>query len=166
LRIGVGFDVHKFSKERKLVLGGVLIRKDNGLEGHSDADVILHSIIDALLGAASLGDIGEHFPDNNPEYKGVSSLNLLKRVSAIIEKENYRIKNIDVVVICEEPKISNYKLKMIEKISDALDINRSNISIKGKTTEGLGFTGRKEGIVAQSVVLIEKGDTHGKCSQS
>ncbi|MCK4778090.1 MAG: 2-C-methyl-D-erythritol 2,4-cyclodiphosphate synthase [Actinomycetia bacterium] len=161
MRIGLGFDVHKFLKERKLILGGVLIRVNNGLEGHSDADVVVHSIIDALLGAASLGDIGEHFPDENLEYKGISSLDLLGKVNEIIKKENYIIKNIDVVVICEEPRISDYKSKMRAKISETLGIEEKDISIKGKTTEGLGFMGRNEGIAAQAVALLDKGDIDG-----
>lgn len=154
LCIGTGFDAHKFVSGRELVLGGIRIDFPLGLAGHSDADVLLHAVTDALLGAASLGDIGRLFPDTEPAYKNISSLELLKRVYALLTKNRIRIVNIDTVIICEEPKISAYAEAMKECISQALGgLAVSRIGIKGTTTEGLGFAGRGEGIAAQASAL-------------
>ena len=153
-RIGSGFDVHRFEEGRPLVLGGVRFSHDRGLKGHSDADVVLHAVMDSILGAAGMGDIGEHFPDTDEAYRGISSLELLGRVMEMIGAEGYMIENIDVTVICEEPKIGPRKEEMKEKIRGVCgDID---INIKGTTTEGLGYTGRKEGIAAHSVCLLSK----------
>lgn len=155
LRIGIGYDVHAFAEGRDLILGGVKIDYKYGLMGHSDADVLIHAIIDSLLGASNLGDIGKLFPDTDKKYKGISSIELLKKVSSLLLSKNIEIINIDSVVICEKPKIKDYTDKMKSEISIALnnlDVNR--IGIKGTTTEKLGFTGRGEGIAAQAVSLI------------
>jgi 2-C-methyl-D-erythritol 2,4-cyclodiphosphate synthase len=155
MRIGIGFDVHRFVKGRDLLLGGVKIPHEEGLEGHSDADVLIHAIIDALLGALSLGDIGKHFPPSDQRYKGISSLKLLEKVSLIIEGEGYKVGNIDSVVIAEEPKISTYTEEMRGAIASALGIESSRVSVKGTTSERLGFTGRGEGIAAKAVALLD-----------
>jgi len=155
LRIGFGFDAHKFTENRKLYLGGVEIDYEYGLEGHSDADVVIHSLIDAILGASSKPDIGELFPDSKNEFKNIRSIELLKRVYELI-KDEYLINNIDITVVCEQPKIKDYKNLMKERLSEILDIDEDCINIKGKTTEGLGFTGRKEGIASYSVVSLIK----------
>jgi 2-C-methyl-D-erythritol 2,4-cyclodiphosphate synthase len=155
LRIGIGYDVHAFTEGRDLILGGVNIDYTYGLMGHSDADVLVHAIIDSLLGASNLGDIGKLFPDTDAKYKGISSMELLKKVNSLLLEKNIEIINIDSVVICEKPKIKDHTDKMKSEISIALnnlDINR--IGIKGTTTEKLGFTGRGEGIAAQAVSLI------------
>jgi len=156
MRIGIGYDVHRFVKGRELLLGGVNIPHEEGLDGHSDADVLLHAIIDALLGALSLGDIGKHFPPSDPMYKGISSLKLLETVSVIIQGEGYIVGNIDSVVIAEEPKISPFTKEMRTTIASTLGIDISQVSVKGTTSEGLGFTGRGEGIAVKAVVLLEK----------
>ncbi len=154
-RIGIGFDAHAFAQDRKLILGGVEIQAETGLAGHSDADVLLHAIIDSLLGAANLGDIGKLFPDTDHKYSGVSSLSLLHEVNLILLKNKIKIINIDSIVICERPKISDYAGAMKLNISKALDgLDKDRIGIKGKTTEKLGFPGRREGIAAQAVSLI------------
>lgn len=155
IRIGQGFDAHKFVENRKLILGGVEIPFDKGLLGHSDADVLLHAISDAILGAICKGDIGEHFPDTDPKYKGISSLLLLKEVIKIAKDEGYRIINIDATIIAQKPKIAPYKNQMVENIKAALDYPAA-INIKGTTTEGMGFTGRTEGIAAMAVALLKK----------
>jgi len=155
LRIGIGYDVHAFAEGRDLILGGVKIDYKYGLMGHSDADVLIHAIIDSLLGASNLGDIGKLFPDTDAKYKGISSIELLKKVNSLLLAKNIEIINIDSVVICEKPKIKDNTDKMKSEISIALnklDVNR--IGIKGTTTEKLGFTGRGEGIAAQAVSLI------------
>ncbi len=152
MRIGIGVDAHRFDRERKLILGGVKIDFEMGLHGHSDADVLIHSIIDAILGALNKGDIGQLFPDTDNTYKNISSIELLKKVKEI---NNMKIVNIDSVIICEMPKIAPYIEKMKEKISEALDIDKNRISIKGTTTEYMGFTGRKEGIASISIALME-----------
>lgn len=155
LRIGIGYDVHAFAEGRDLILGGVKIDYKYGLMGHSDADVLIHAIIDSLLGAGNLGDIGKLFPDTDAKYKDISSIELLKKVNSLLLSKNIEIINIDSVVICEKPKIRDYSDKMKSAISIALnniDVNR--IGIKGTTTEKLGFTGRGEGIAAQAVSLI------------
>ncbi len=156
MRIGFGYDVHRLKPGLKLVLGGVEISYDKGLEGHSDADVLVHAIIDALLGAAAAGDIGSHFPDNDESYKGISSLILLSRVKDKLWKEGYKIINIDSTVVAQTPRLSGYIDSMKSKIAETLEIACSSVSVKATTTEGLGFTGSGEGIAAYSVVLIGK----------
>lgn len=153
-RIGLGCDVHALVEGKKLVLGGVQIPYGKGLEGHSDADVLIHAVIDALLGAAGLGDIGKHFPDTDENYRGISSLVLLERTAELLKMQGFRIINIDAVVIAQEPKISAYTPQMCEKMADVLKISSAQINIKGTTAEHLGFTGRGEGIVAQAVASV------------
>lgn len=155
MRIGFGFDVHAFADQRALILGGVKIPYDRGLLGHSDADVLVHSIMDALLGAMALGDIGQHFPDTDPAYKDINSLVLLDKVIALLEKHAYWIGNIDCVISAQEPKLAPYIPKMKEILSKHLKISTGQISIKATTTERLGYEGRKEGITSQCVCLIE-----------
>ena len=152
-RIGEGYDVHKLVQNRKLILGGVEIQYDKGLLGHSDADVLIHAIMDALLGAAAKNDIGYHFPDNNDKYKNISSIELLKNVKELIN--NYDIINIDSTVICQEPKLRPYIDEMKKNISNVLNIDINNINIKATTEEGLGFTGNKEGIAAKAICLLK-----------
>ena len=153
-RTGTGFDVHAFAKDRKLILGGVEIPHDRGLLGHSDADVLLHAVMDALLGAASLGDIGKHFPDSDPAYKGISSLLLLEHTGRLLQENGWTIVNIDVTLIAQRPKIAPYISQMKKNISQVLKISEAQINIKGTTTERLGFTGREEGIAAQAAASI------------
>ncbi|MCI7303113.1 MAG: 2-C-methyl-D-erythritol 2,4-cyclodiphosphate synthase [Clostridia bacterium] len=153
-RIGTGFDVHRLTEGRPLILGGVEIPFEKGLLGHSDADVLIHALMDALLGAAALGDIGRHFPDNDPQYKDISSMKLLEKVKKLIDEEFYGISNVDITVMAERPKIKSYIDDMTEKIGEALEIDKSKINIKGTTTEKLGFVGREEGIAAQAVCLL------------
>ena len=153
-RVGTGFDVHQFAEGRKLILGGVDIPYDRGLLGHSDADVLVHAVMDALLGAAALGDIGRHFPDSEEEYKDADSLALLAKVKKMMEENFYNIGNIDVTLIAEKPKISPYIDEMRNNIAAVLEIDRSRINIKGTTTEKLGFTGREEGIACEAVCSI------------
>lgn len=153
-RVGTGFDVHKFETGRKLILGGVDIPYEKGLAGHSDADVLVHALMDALLGAAALGDIGRHFPDTDPKYAGISSLKLLAHVGGLLGSEGYSIGNVDVTVIAQAPKIAPHIEKMRENIAEILKLEKSRINIKGTTTEKLGFTGRKEGIAAEAVCSI------------
>lgn len=154
MRIGMGYDVHRLVPDRKLIIGGVLIPHELGLLGHSDADVLLHAIMDSLLGAAALGDIGKHFPDTDEKYKGISSLKLLEHVGKLIEETNYKICNIDATIIAERPKMAPYITKMRENIANALNISVSDINVKATTEEGLGFTGEKKGISAQSICLL------------
>lgn len=156
LRIGTGYDVHRLTEGRKLVLGGVEIPFERGLLGHSDADVLLHAIMDALLGAASLGDIGRHFPDDDERYRGVSSLELLKTVGSMLREGGFCVVNIDAVVIAQRPKIAPHIGEMILHIAETLGIGENRINIKGTTTEKLGFCGREEGIAAQASVLIQR----------
>ncbi|MDD6311628.1 MAG: 2-C-methyl-D-erythritol 2,4-cyclodiphosphate synthase [Firmicutes bacterium] len=153
-RVGTGFDVHKLVTERKLILGGVEIPYAKGLLGHSDADVLLHALMDALLGAAALGDIGRHFPDTDEKYKGISSMKLLKEVKGLLDADNYKISNVDVTVIAQKPKISPYIEEMRANVADVLDIEMNRVNIKGTTTEKLGFTGRGEGIACEAVACI------------
>lgn len=153
-KVGIGYDVHKFSENRKLILGGVEIPHSKGLEGHSDADVLLHSVCDALLGAAGLGDIGKHFPNTDEQFKNISSLVLLKNVKELLSKEGYNIGNIDSTIIAESPKLLPYIQQMREKISEELGIHSSKVSIKATTNEKLGFIGRSEGIASISVAII------------
>ncbi len=155
MRIGMGYDVHKLVKGYDLILGGVKIPHDKGLLGHSDADVIVHAIMDALLGAAGLGDIGKHFPDTDEEYKGVSSILLLKKVGVLISEEFYIIGNIDATIIAQQPKLAPYIEEMVENIAKALGISKRQINIKATTEEGLGFTGAGEGIASQAIALLE-----------
>ncbi len=156
MRTGIGYDVHKLTAGRKLVLGGVAIEHIAGLEGHSDADVLVHAIMDALLGAAGLSDIGVYFPDTDIKYKDISSITLLGMVKVSVKDAGYRILNIDSVVILEEPKISPFIPMMKKNISEALGIKVDQIGIKATTSEGLGFCGAKEGAAAQSVALLEE----------
>lgn len=153
-RIGFGFDVHKLTAGRKLILGGVEIPFEKGLLGHSDADVLLHAICDALLGAASLGDIGKHFPDTDPQFKGISSVALLKNVSQLLKQNGYSVVNIDSTVVLERPKIAPYVDQMRKNISETLGISLSQVSVKATSNEGLGFIGAGEGAVAYAVITI------------
>ena len=156
LRIGSGFDVHRFEEGRELWLGGILIENHTGLAGHSDADVLIHAVIDALSGAAAIGDIGELFPDTDNAFKNIRSTILLEKVVSEITSRGWLIVNVDSTVVCETPKISRYKLKMREKLAEKMQIPLDSLMIKGKTTEKLGFAGRKEGIAAFATALLEK----------
>ena len=155
-RIGHGYDVHKLVEGRRLILGGVEIPHTLGLLGHSDADVLVHAVIDALIGAMALGDIGKHFPDNDDKYLGISSIKLLSEVEDLLYKNAYTVSNIDVTVIAQKPKLAPYIEEMRENIAKTLGIARSQVNIKATTEEHLGFTGREEGIAAHAVALIEK----------
>lgn len=154
MRIGQGYDVHRLVEGRKLIIGGVDIPYEKGLLGHSDADVLLHAVMDALLGAAALGDIGQHFPDSDERYKGISSIALLKEVGKILQENGYMIENIDSTVIAQRPKLLPYRLQMAENIAAALGIEKEQVSVKATTEEGLGFTGTGEGISAQAIALL------------
>ena len=156
IRIGHGYDVHKLVPDRKLIIGGVTIPHETGLLGHSDADVLSHAIADAILGAAGKRDIGYHFPDTDPQFKGISSLLLLSKVMEIVREDGYEIGNIDCTLIAQAPKIAPHIVDMIENIAKALHISAEDINIKATTEEKLGFTGRKEGISAHAVCIIEK----------
>ena len=156
MRVGTGYDVHRLTEGRPLILGGVSIPYEKGLLGHSDADVLLHAIMDALLGAAALGDIGKLFPDNDPAYEGADSLKLLIRVGELLGENGYYISNIDSTIIAQRPKLSPYREQMRKNIADALHLEPDQVSVKATTEEGLGFTGSGEGIAAQAVCLIEK----------
>ena len=158
IRIGQGFDVHQLVAGRPCIIGGVTIDFTLGLLGHSDADVLLHAISDALLGAAGLGDIGRHFPDSNKEYANINSRDILRFVVSLVRDEGFIVSNIDATVICEQTKISPYLNQMIEKIAEDCLCAITQVNIKGTTTEGLGFTGRAEGIAAQAVCLIQSID--------
>ncbi len=155
MRIGHGYDVHKLVPDRKLILGGVEIPHSLGLLGHSDADVLLHAIMDSLLGAACLGDIGIHFPDSDEKYKGISSIKLLKNVCNMLQEKNYEIQNIDSTIIAQKPKLSPYILDIRKNISNACGIDIEKINVKATTEEGLGFTGNLEGISVHAVCIIE-----------
>lgn len=154
MRIGQGYDVHKLVEDRDLILGGVTIPYDKGLLGHSDADVLVHAVMDALLGAAAMGDIGQHFPDSDPQYRGVSSIELLKKVGKLLEEQLYIIENIDTTIIAQRPKLAQYRPQMAQNIAKALGISEDQVSVKATTEEGLGFTGSGEGISAQAIVLL------------
>lgn len=156
MRIGNGYDVHKLTEGRKLILGGVDIPYEKGLLGHSDADVLIHAIMDALLGALALGDIGKLFPDTSADFKDISSILLLKKVNEVLKKENYAIINIDSIVAAQAPKLAPYINMMRENIAQALDMPVENVSVKATTTEHLGFEGRGEGISSYAVCLLEK----------
>ncbi len=155
MRIGLGYDVHKLVENRDLILGGVTIPYEKGLLGHSDADVLVHAIMDSLLGAAALGDIGKHFPDTDDTYKGISSIKLLEHVGGLLKDNNYKIGNIDATIIAQKPKMLPHIPKMVENISSALKIEGNRINVKATTEEGLGFTGSGEGISSQSICLLE-----------
>lgn len=155
-RIGIGFDVHAFADNRKLIIGGVDIPFEKGLAGHSDADVLLHAISDALLGSISAGDIGQHFPDTDPKYKNANSLTLLKHVYELVQRKGYSVGNIDAVITAQRPKLATHIPIMRKNISDVLQTEIENISIKATTTEKLGFVGREEGLSAFASVLIIK----------
>lgn len=157
-RVGQGYDVHRLVTDRRLILGGVDIPYEKGLLGHSDADVLAHAIMDALLGAAALGDIGKLFPDNDPEYEGADSLMLTRRVARVLEENGYAISNVDATIIAQSPKLAPYIDKMRENIAAALNIPVTDVSVKATTEERLGFTGRKEGIAAQAAALIYMGN--------
>ncbi len=154
MRIGTGYDVHRLTEGRALILGGVHIPYALGLDGHSDADVIVHAIMDALLGAAALGDIGQHFPDTDPRYKGADSIQLLQEVGCILESHGYRIENIDSTIIAQKPKLMSYLPEMRANVARALQLSVDQVSIKATTEEHLGFTGRGEGISAQAAALL------------
>ncbi len=155
-RTGIGYDVHRFAKGRKLILGGVEIPHSRGLDGHSDADVVLHAVCDALLGAVAKGDIGEHFPPSDAKYKGISSMVLLEKVCAVVAKTGYKTVNVDVVVLAEEPHLKDYKTKMRQHIAGVIGLGLDAVNIKATTNEGLGFVGNKEGIAAYATVLVHK----------
>jgi len=155
LRVGIGFDTHRLVEGRPLWLGGVNIPFKKGLEGHSDADVLVHAIIDALLGAAALGNIGQFFPDTDPQYKDISSIILLEKTKAVLDEKDYFVENVDSIVILEEPRLQDYWQPMLEAISKALNIKLSQISIKAKTSEEMGSIGRKEGIAAMATALLK-----------
>ena len=156
MRIGHGYDVHCLVPNRALILGGVKLDYPLGLDGHSDADVLTHAVMDALLGAAALGDIGRHFPDNDPEYEGADSLVLLTRVGKLLEEHGFRVGNIDATVIAQAPKLAPHIAEMKQKLSDALHLDPSRVSVKATTEEHLGFTGRGEGISCHAVCLLEE----------
>lgn len=155
MRIGQGYDVHAFTEGRPLVLGGVTIPHDKGLAGHSDADVLLHAICDALLGAAALGDIGKHFPDTDPAYAGADSRELLRKVTSLVTAQGLKIVNLDSTVIAQAPKLASYIDTMRANIADDLDVSLDCINVKATTTEKLGFAGRGEGIAAMAIVLLD-----------
>lgn len=157
-RVGQGYDVHRLVTDRRLILGGVDIPYEKGLLGHSDADVLAHAVMDALLGAAALGDIGKLFPDSDPEYEGADSLMLTRRVARVLEENGYAISNVDATIIAQSPKLAPYIDKMRENIAAALNIPVTDVSVKATTEERLGFTGRKEGIAAQAAALIYTGN--------
>ncbi len=156
MRVGFGYDVHAFVEGRPLVLGGVEIPHTHGLLGHSDADVLLHAIADALLGAAALGDIGRHFPDSDPAYKGISSLLLLERTVELIRREGFSVHNVDSTLVLQKPRLAPYISRMVEQIARVLGLPVSAVNVKATTTEKLGFTGRQEGVAAYAVALIEE----------
>lgn len=155
-RVGLGTDAHRFAPDRPLVLGGVRVRDRDGLSGHSDADVVAHALMDALLGAAGLEDIGHYFPDSDPAFAGADSMRLLARVAELIAREGWRVANVDIVVVCEQPRIAPHREAMRTRLAEVLSVAVDQIGLRGTTTEGMGFTGRQEGIVAQSVALLER----------
>lgn len=156
MRIGLGYDVHKLVEERPLIIGGVNIPHEKGLFGHSDADVLVHAIMDGMLGALALGDIGKHFPDTDEKYKGADSMKLLKCVNDLINKKGYEVNNIDSIIIAQSPKMAPHIDQMRKNIAQVLNTDVDNISVKATTEEGLGFTGTKQGISAQSICLLNK----------
>ena len=154
-RIGHGYDVHKLEEGKKFIIGGIEIDHDKGAVGHSDADVVIHVICDALLGALSLGDIGKHFPDTDNIYKGIDSKILLKKVMKLVKEEKYQISNVDITILLQKPKLRNYIDSMRDTLSNIMEINKSQISVKATTTEGLGFVGREEGVAAHCVCILK-----------
>ena len=154
MRVGMGYDVHKLVEERKLILGGVEIPHTAGLLGHSDADVLLHAVMDALLGAAALGDIGKHFPDTDERYRGISSLKLLEQVGKLLSEQGYLVENIDATIIAQKPKLRPFIGQMEENIARTLQIDKSQVNVKATTEERLGFTGREEGIASNAICLL------------
>ena len=154
MRIGIGYDVHRLVEDRKLILGGVEIPYEKGLLGHSDADVLVHAVMDALLGAAALGDIGQHFPDTDPEYKGISSIRLLEKVGELLKEKGYTVGNIDSIIVAQRPKLLPYRPQMAENMAKALGISVDQVSVKATTEEGLSFTGSGEGMSAKAVALL------------
>ena len=154
MRIGTGFDTHRLAEGRKLIIGGVEITHEKGLLGHSDADVLCHAVIDALFGAAALGDIGSHFPDTDEKYKGADSIALLREAAALVREKGYEIGNIDTTIIAQKPKMAPHIEKMCENLAHAMGISKDKVSVKAKTNEQMGFTGREEGIEARAVVLL------------
>jgi 2-C-methyl-D-erythritol 2,4-cyclodiphosphate synthase len=156
LRAGIGFDIHPLVEGRRLVLGGVTLKFERGLQGHSDADVLVHAVIDALLGASALGDIGKHFPNTDPEYKGISSIALLERIRDILHDNGVEIENIDTTIICEKPRLAEHTQQMCRNIAKALEINEGQVSVKASTTNGLGLIATGEGIAALAVALVKK----------
>ncbi len=155
-RVGLGYDVHKLTENRKLIIGGVDIPYEKGLLGHSDADVLIHAIMDALLGACKLGDIGQHFPDTDPKYKGISSIELLKNVASLLADNGYEVVNADSIIVAQKPKMMPHIPQMEKNIAAALGVDIDRINVKATTEEGLGFTGRGEGIAAKAVCMVEK----------
>ena len=154
MRVGMGYDVHRLTGNRDLILGGVKIPYEKGLLGHSDADVLLHAIMDALLGAAAMGDIGKHFPDTDPAYEGASSMKLLEHVGKLLEEENYQIINIDATIIAQRPKMAPHIPQMVENVARVLKLEKNQVNIKATTEEGLGFTGTGEGISSQAICAL------------
>lgn len=156
MRVGMGYDVHKLTENRDLILGGVNIPWEKGLLGHSDADVLIHAVMDALLGAAALGDIGKHFPDTDPAYKGISSVKLLTHVMELLRQNHFSVGNVDAVIIAQKPKMAPHIPQMRKNLAQAMGVEENRINIKATTEEGLGFTGRGEGIAAQAICLLEE----------
>ncbi|MGI5963097.1 MAG: 2-C-methyl-D-erythritol 2,4-cyclodiphosphate synthase [Lawsonibacter sp.] len=156
MRIGHGYDVHRLVEGRKLILGGVEIPYEKGLLGHSDADVLVHAVMDALLGAAGLGDIGRHFPDTDPAYLGADSLKLLEHVRSLLQKNEWRVENIDATILAQKPKLASYLSTMCQQIASSLEISTDQVNIKATTEEGLGFTGEGAGIAAHAICLLAK----------
>ena len=156
MRVGIGYDVHAFAEGRRLVLGGVEVPHDRGLAGHSDADVLTHALMDALVGALREGDIGKLFPDTDPAYKGADSIGLLRQVAALMRERGFELVDADCVLVCEQPKVSPYRDEMRSRLASALGVDAESVGVKATTTEGLGFEGRGEGIGAQAVVLLRR----------
>lgn len=156
MRVGMGYDVHKLTEGRDLILGGVTIPWEKGLLGHSDADVLIHAVMDALLGAAALGDIGKHFPDTDSAYKGISSLKLLEHVMCLLKRNGFSVGNVDAVIIAQKPKMAPHIPQMRKNLAEAMGIPEGRVNVKATTEEGLGFTGRGEGIASQAVCLLEE----------
>jgi 2-C-methyl-D-erythritol 2,4-cyclodiphosphate synthase len=156
IRTGLGFDAHRFSHNRKLILGGIEIGYDRGLSGHSDADVVFHALGDALLGAAALGDLGTHFPDSDPAWKGASSKIFIERIVEMLTSDQWKICNVDITIIAQVPKISPHREAIRKSIAQTLNLDESSVSVKATTTDTMGFTGREEGIAAIAIVLIQR----------
>lgn len=161
MRVGMGYDVHKLTENRDLILGGVNIPWEKGLLGHSDADVLIHAVMDALLGAAALGDIGKHFPDTDPAYKGISSVKLLTHVMELLRQHHFAVGNVDAVIIAQKPKMAPHIPQMRKNLAQAMGVEEDRINIKATTEEGLGFTGRGEGIASQAICLLEEVKSSG-----